>query len=158
MLHDAGDALASVMLAAVCFVSRSSEGSLCYVLTSFSHSLICLESWKTDPLSVKAQSFPDKLAGSSPQGKGEQAGEGEAEVPLLASAQSQASPSQTPATPAQMINQQQEACGHAFVAELALTSGLQFNGKYSLMEVNFGGLLKSGDLSQQDQLAILDRG
>ena len=83
MLHEAGDALASVMLAAVCFVSRSSEGSLCYVLTSFSHSLICLESWKTDPLGIKAQRFPDKLAGRSPQGKGEQGRGGRCRIPTL---------------------------------------------------------------------------
>ena len=45
-----------------------------YVLTSFSHSLICLESQKTDSLCIEAQTFQDKLAGRSPQGKGEWAG------------------------------------------------------------------------------------
>ena len=62
--------------------------------------------------------FQDKLAGRSPQGRGEEVREGEAEFPLFASAWSQALPPQTPGMPARIINQQQEACGYMFVAEL----------------------------------------
>lgn len=50
-------------------------------------------------------------------------------------------------------NQQQEACGYMFVTELDLTWRPQFNGKYSSMEVNFGGLSRSDGLNQRDVLA-----
>ena len=89
---------------------------------------------------MEAQMFQDKLAGRSPQGRGEEVREGEAEFPLFASAWSQALPPQTPGMPARIINQQQEACGYMFVVELDFTWRPQLNGKYTSVEVNFGGL------------------